>query len=452
MRYDEATTYDNYVSKPLYIGLANYSTPNNHLLHTFLAKLSVTAFGSAPWAIRLPALLAGIAILPATFALARVHYGKVAALLATALVATSSTLVEYSTNARGYTLVVLLTLVALLAGARVIQHGSASAWAVIAIACGLGLFAVPIMVYAVGGVFLWLVLTFVVERRSAAVWIRPLVATGLAIAVLTALLYAPVFAASGVRSVTSNEFVQARSFGAMLGELPDHGRAVFAAWHRDLPLVVTTALAVGALASLAFTRRLSRFAVPPLLPFALVGILAIAAQRVVPYPRVWLFLLPLILVTAVGLYGRLLEQLRRSTAVAAAAAAAVAAAGVAAVVSADSVRTSRETGGLLDAAPVAALLAREVEPGDRVFAPGSDVILEYYLEREGIDGGPLLYEQDCRPRTFVVVNLLGGQTLSTVLPQLTTAGDLGRPVLVRRYPSAAVYSVERTCGAVARSA
>ena len=61
LRYDEATTYNNFVSKPLYVALANYATPNNHLLHTFLAKVSVGLAGNEPWAIRLPALLAGIA-------------------------------------------------------------------------------------------------------------------------------------------------------------------------------------------------------------------------------------------------------------------------------------------------------------------------------------------------------------------------------------------------------
>src|SRR6185436_2742479 len=76
MRYDEATTYDNFVSKPLWVALANYATPNNHLLNTFLAKVSVGVFGNEPWAVRLPALVAGIALVPATLALGRVLYGR----------------------------------------------------------------------------------------------------------------------------------------------------------------------------------------------------------------------------------------------------------------------------------------------------------------------------------------------------------------------------------------
>ena len=79
-------------------------------------------FGNEVWAIRLPALVAGIALVPATFAFARVLYGRAAGLLAAAFVAASSTLVEYSTNARGYTLVALATVLVFIAAARALEQ------------------------------------------------------------------------------------------------------------------------------------------------------------------------------------------------------------------------------------------------------------------------------------------------------------------------------------------
>ena len=167
LRYDEATTYNNFVSKPLYVALANYATPNNHLLHTFLAKVSVAVFGNEPWAIRLPALLAGIALVPATFAVARVYFGRVAALLAAALVAASSTLVEYSTNARGYTLAALATAIVFLAGARALERDSVGAWAAVAVVGALGLYAVPIMVYPLGGALLWILVSGLARSATA---------------------------------------------------------------------------------------------------------------------------------------------------------------------------------------------------------------------------------------------------------------------------------------------
>jgi hypothetical protein len=451
MRYDEATTYDNYVSKPLYVGLANYSAPNNHLLHTFLAKLSVTAFGSGEWAVRLPALLAGIALIPATFALTRALYGRIAALLAAALVASSSTLVEYSANARGYTIVALLTLIVFIAATRVLEHESIGAWAVVAVAGALGLHAVPIMIYPLGGILLWLLVSRIAEKRPLRAFGSRLGGCVLATAVLTGILYAPVFAASGVRSVTSNEFVEPRSWSAFLEMLPEHGRDTIESWGRDLPFVVTALLAVAVVASLPLTPHISRFSIPPFLAIVAWALPVLALQRVVPFTRVWLFLLPVALAAAAGFYGWLLEKrpLGRLAGIALTGLIVVSASAV--VYSADSVRESRETGALLDAEAVADDLAETVRPGDRILATGSDTILEYYLEREGIEAAPLLYTDERRARTFVVVNVLGGQTIGDLLEELDGASaGLGPPRLLSRYPSALVYLVERVAETRAR--
>jgi len=444
LRYDEATTYDNFVSQPIYVALANYATPNNHLLHTFLAKVFTTLLGNEPWAIRLPALLAGIALIPATFALGRVLYGHVAALIAASLVATSSTLVEYSTNARGYTLVGLATVIAFLAAARTLDDNSVGAWALVAVAGALGLYAVPVMIYPLGGVLLWLL----VAGRAAGHPLRPLLerlaACALAIALLTLVLYAPVYAASGVRSVTSNEFVEPQSWSTLLELLPGHARDTVETWTRDLPIIVSILLAAGVAASIVLTPRISRFPIPPLAAVIVWTLPALALQRIVPFTRVWLFLVPLLAVTAAGFYGWLLERPRWGARVAAALAALVAVGAALAVVAEDSVRESRETGALLDAPAVADYLAGVVRADDRILAIGSDTILEYYLERDGVEAGSLIYSDEPRARTYVVVNVLGGQSLDDLVRQLhTSSGELGPPELLRSYPSAQVFLVAR---------
>jgi hypothetical protein len=443
LRYDEATTYNNFVSKPLYVALANYATPNNHLLHTFLAKVSVAVLGNEPWSIRLPALLAGIALVPATFAFARAYYGRVAALLAAALVATSSTLVEYSTNARGYTLVALATVLVFIAGARAVERDSVGAWAVVAVVGALGLYAVPIMVYPLGGAFLWIL----VSGRLGAHPFRPLLThlgvTVLVTTILTLLLYTPVYAASGVRSVTANEFVEPRTWRTLVDLFPEHVSDTVETWTRDLPLVAAILLGVGLLAGVVATPWIGRLRVPVLLTVAAWAVLVLAVQRVVPYTRVWLFLVPLAAATTAGFYGWLLERRPWGRGVGAAVAAVIAVGGSLLVLSADSVRESRETGALLDAPAIAAFLAGRLEPEDRLLATGSDTILEYYLGREGLDARPLLYTEEPRARTFVVVNTLGGQTIDELLPQLDDVGGLGPPELLRSFGSGRVYLVER---------
>ena len=443
MRYDEATTYDNFVSKPLYVALANYATPNNHLLNTFLAKVSVSVFGNEPWAVRLPALVAGIALVPATFALTRVLYGRIAALLAAALVAASSTLVEYSTNARGYTVVALATVFVFIAAARVLDRDSVGAWAVVAVVGALGLYAVPIMIYPLGGVFVWMLASTWLAGRPFRPFLRRLGAAALVVTVLTLVLYAPVYAASGVRSVTANEFVEPRSLGTLLDLVPGHVSDTVGTWTRDLPLVASIALGLGLLVSLVATPWISQFRVPALLAVAAWAVAVLALQRVLPYTRVWLFLVPLVAATTAGFYGWALERRPWATRVGPAIAVAVAVGGSLLVLSADSVRESRETGALLDAPAIADFLAQRVKPEDRILATGSDTILEYYLERDGIDAGPLLYATTPSTRTYVVVNLLGGQTIDDLLRELDGTSELGAPELLKTFESGSVYLVAR---------
>jgi hypothetical protein len=299
------------------------------------------------------------------------------------------------------------------------------------------------MIYPLGGVFVWSFVSGWIAGRPLRPLLRRLGASALVVTVLTLLLYAPVYAASGVRSVTANEFVEPRTWSTLLDLFPGHVSDTVETWTRDLPLVVSVLLGVGLLAGLVLTPWISRFPAPVLLAVAAWALAVITFQRVVPYTRVWLFLVPLAAATVAGVYGWLLERRTWSARAGPAIAVAVAVGGSLLVLSADSVRDSRETGGLLDATAIAVFLAERVDSEDRILATGSDTILEYYLERDGIDAGALLYTDEPRARTFVVVNVLGGQTIDDLLPQLDDASELGPPELLRSFESGRVYLVER---------
>ena len=261
---------------------------------------------------------------------------------------------------------------------------------------------------------------------------------------LTLVLYAPVYAASGVHSVTANEFVEPRTWGPVVDLFPEHVADTVGTWTRDLPLVASILLGAGLVAGLLLTPRIGRWPVPPLLTIAAWSLAVLALQRVVPFTRVWLFLAPLAAVTIAGLYGWPLERRGAwGSRAASALAVLVAVAGSLLVLFSDSVRESRETGALLDAPAIASFLAENVAPDDRILATGSDTILEYYLEREGVDAGPLLYSTSRAARTFVVVNVLGGQTIDDLLSQLEDADAVGPADLLRSFDSGTVYLVER---------
>src|SRR5205807_1142091 len=82
-----AATYLFYVRKPPLYGLVSYTLPNNHVFHTLLVSVSTFLFGDHPWAIRLPAFLAGVAMIPLAFAAARRIHGDAAGLITAAFVA-----------------------------------------------------------------------------------------------------------------------------------------------------------------------------------------------------------------------------------------------------------------------------------------------------------------------------------------------------------------------------
>jgi hypothetical protein len=451
MRYDESATFVSYVSPPWYIALTDYSAPNNHVVHSLLAHMSTAVLGTDPWAIRLPAFLAGILLVPATYIAARALYDKHAALVGAGLVASSSVLVEYSTNARGYTLLALVFLLMLALATRLRTSWSPAEWLTFALLGAIGFFTVPVMLYAFGTVVGWLAIELWTDDRRLV--LRRLLPSMVATLVLTGLLYAPIVASSGLNTLVSNEFVVPLPWSTFTTELPDSLVTIGRQWHRDVPLVLALTLAVGFLTAMVFHRRLSRFTLPP----AVVALAWIApvvvAQRVVPFERVWLFLVPLYLMTAAAgiLFALTWLVARLGGKELVAVSIAVAAAGLlaASVVASQAVYRSEETSTFRDGEAIAALLEERLGTGGKVIVgPPGDAILEYLLGRRGLDPAELLYwTKPGGTRRFLVVVKKGSDQLSleNLLADSRLKGvRLGQPRLIRRYDEASVYEVSRT--------
>src|SRR5439155_24862037 len=162
MRYDEALTFNEFASRPLYYGLSFYPDPNNHLLNTLLMPVAYVGLGNQPWVLRLPAFVGGVLLVPATYGLSRLLYGhRGAALLAALLVAGSSYLVEYSTNARGYTLQALCFVIMLSLVTLAVRRDRLSALLLAALVAAVGAYAVPTMLYGIVVAAAW----FGIEAR-----------------------------------------------------------------------------------------------------------------------------------------------------------------------------------------------------------------------------------------------------------------------------------------------
>lgn len=109
---DEVLTLVDFVRLPINEIVITFPSQNQHMLYSMLARGAFAIFGESSWALRLPAVLFGIGSIWALFFFARRVTGVRDALLACALMTVSYHHVWFSQNARGYTGLLMTTLLA----------------------------------------------------------------------------------------------------------------------------------------------------------------------------------------------------------------------------------------------------------------------------------------------------------------------------------------------------
>jgi mannosyltransferase len=126
--FDEVNTLVQFV--PVSTGelLTTYPSLNHHVLFTLEAKGTVELFGESAWALRLPALLFGIASIWALWVVARQTLSVWETRLAVVLLAVSYHHVWFSQNARGYTGLLFFGLVTTFLLIRASRGGSWKLW------------------------------------------------------------------------------------------------------------------------------------------------------------------------------------------------------------------------------------------------------------------------------------------------------------------------------------
>lgn len=192
--FDEIQTLLHYVRSPLGAIVTNYDSANQHLLYSVLARISTELLGESGAALRLPAAILGTASILAFYLLATRITSRGEALLGTALLTFSYHHVWFSQNARGYSGLLLFTLLATAAFLRLLGEQNAGWGAVAAygVSAALGAYFHPTAILIPIAHALVLAALWWRARRTAprAGW-RPAVGVLLA-GLLTLALYAPV--------------------------------------------------------------------------------------------------------------------------------------------------------------------------------------------------------------------------------------------------------------------
>jgi len=301
MRYDEAYAFLSFAFPTSPQAWFDYHEPNNHVLHTLLVHLFTRFGGYDPTTIRLAAFFSGVAIVPAGSYLAQRLTGRwSAALLAAMLLATSNLLVEYSVNGRGYSMVCLASLLMGIWTVQICREFSRTrSWVAWTTAAVLGMFTIPIMLYPVA-IFTCIILFEIMlppggkkEKRNA---LRRLAFALGAFALATILLYLPVIAANGLGPIVGNRWVSPLPPKEVFSKLPHQAVITLSQWIRDTDWLWRALVSLGVATSIIVGVTYRRiFWILPLVGAVLLALAAIV-QRVVPFPRVWMFMLPLVLV------------------------------------------------------------------------------------------------------------------------------------------------------------
>lgn len=291
MRIDERLTYQYFVSQSWTTAVWDYSMVNNHIFHTVLAKVAVTVFGPWLWALRMPALIAGVLVVPASYIAVRSLYGARAALLAAALVATCAETVMFSANARGYSLMTLAFLLLIIVGVRLQRSPSRGLWALFAVVAALGLWTIPAALYPVGAVSIWLGISLLQRRAFGDV--RAFLMAMVLAAILTLALYAPVLEHTGLAALTRNEVVAPSPWPVFFADMSWSVGETAWYWDRGLPVVFAVVLGACALIAVMRHKHVSRYRISlPLVCAVWCATLLIASHRA-PKVRVWQWAVPL---------------------------------------------------------------------------------------------------------------------------------------------------------------
>ena len=421
MQHDEAYTFIAFASRPFANSISDYSLPNNHVFHTILVYLAYHLLGNQPWIIRLPAFVAGVAIIPLTYGAGAIYYSRKAGLLSAGLAAASPLLISYSANARGYTLICAFALCAVILAAYIKDHPNGIAWALFVLACGLGFYTIPIMLYPFGMVVAWLILSAglgdISPAYGRAFW-NYLVIALLILAGLAALLYLPIFIKSGIEAVVNNSYVRPDDSAVLLEQIRSRIASTAEQWTAGIPRGAGMLSVVGFIASLALHKRISRQKAPLQVAAVLWILVAIVLQRVAPLARVWMFLLPLYIIwSTAGILGLLWLAIPARVQPQASGLVFLAAILIPGVVMISSFTQTAASGNAPGAEEGITLYFQEhLQPGDIVVAQSPIATpLQYYFQAYGLPPGSFDYQAADPQKLWVVVSRRYDQTVESVL-------------------------------------
>ena len=292
--YDEAYTFIRFSSKPFRYILADYHAPNNHILNSLLIGIVYRIVGNQLWVVRVPAFVASILAVPAAFLLARRSFNAYQALAAASALALWHAFIMNAVNGRGYSLIILFSLLLANFGSILLRKESRAALVAYALTGALGFYTIPIFLYPMAGISLWVAVGHLTEKVSWRVrWhkLRQFLLACLVSGLLTLALYSPVIIfGTGFDSIVSNEIVKSQSWSDFVDNFITRSQNTWLTWDVYENQLLTRVITGGFIISLFIPRHSKKQKWPLAFFLVLSAGLILLMQRVAPLPRIWGYL------------------------------------------------------------------------------------------------------------------------------------------------------------------
>ena len=284
--------------QPFGVAASKYDVANNHVLHTLLVWVAHEFGDLNRVVLRMPSFLSFCLLLPLLWRFARREYGAMAASFATVFVGASWFFLFYATNARGYTLLLLLFVVALSCGQALVRSPDRKTlWAIWAVAIAAGIYTIPLMVFPAALTAFWMLL--VRRARTGGHGLRPFalrLAAWAAVALVSALLlYLPIIVGDGVQKA-----IASGTYDMHLLDIVGSPIVLWRGWHSPIPPWARGVLLALVVAGATARSRSCGNAGMLLLATGLAWVLVLVLHPVLARPRyvIWALLVFMILAGA----------------------------------------------------------------------------------------------------------------------------------------------------------
>jgi hypothetical protein len=312
INYNEASIYLDYINEKTFHRLFFYYSADNYILNNIMIKFLYLISNRELWVLRLPSLLAGVALIPAVYATTRLFYDKSAGLIAAAIISASPFFIYYSVDLRGISLLMLLFFILLMLIKYLKANNDTIVWIFFSAVSALGFFVSPMFLLAFTTVILWIILSVLFKDtvyRISEIAKRCITAITCTF-IFTFLFYIPVILAAGIKNTKNLNFIRTASFFQSFYSSFLSIRNTWIEGNKNLNIFFLILLGITVLISLTIHRKLKVHKVCIFYSMAAVILIFLFSGIKFSGEQAFAFTLPLIIMVASAAIRFIVESIR----------------------------------------------------------------------------------------------------------------------------------------------